>query len=165
MEAVTLSTKGMRTMKEYITPQWVRTSRSAIAGVATLILLMSGLLVPWAASAKNGKDARPESARIDYGRIEGKWLRPDGGYVLVLSDVKSEGTLKAAYFNPRPINVGKAEWRSMEDRIQVFVELQDVNYPGSTYMLVYDPEHDRLIGYYYQAVTKGTFEVIFVRKE
>jgi hypothetical protein len=159
MEAVTLSTKGMRTMKEYTTPQWVRTSRSAIAGVATLMLLMSGLLVPWAASAKNGKE------RIDYGRIEGKWLRPDGGYVLVLSDVKSEGTLKAAYFNPRPINVGKAEWQSMNARIQVFVELQDMNYPGSTYRLIYDPEHDRLNGYYYQAVTKETFEVIFVRKE
>ena len=71
-------------------------------------------------------------------------MRPDGGYVLELSDIKSEGTLKAAYFNPRLINVGKTEWRSIDDRIQVFVKLQDVNYPGSTYMLVYDPEHDRL---------------------
>jgi len=47
----------------------------------------------------------------------------------------------------------------------VFVELQDVNYPGSTYMLIHDPEHDRLNGYYYQAVIKGTFDVVFVRKE
>ena len=152
-------------MKSYITPKWVRTSRPAIPWIATLLLLVVWLVLPWTVSAEDGKDGSPKPAQTDYGRIEGKWLRPDGGYVLELSDVKSEGTLKATYFNPRPINVGKAEWRSMEDRIQVFVELQDVNYPGSTYMLVYDPEHDRLIGYYYQAVTKGTFEVVFVRKE
>ena len=152
-------------MKSYITPKWVRTSRPAMPWMTTLLLLLVWLLLPWSASAEGGKDGRPNPTKTDYGRLEGKWLRPDGGYVLELRDVKSEGKLKAMYFNPRPINVGKAEWRSMDDRIQVFVELQDVNYPGSTYMLVYDPEHDRLIGYYYQAVTKGTFEVIFVRKE
>ena len=152
-------------MKKYITPKWVRTSRPAIPWIATLILLVSWLLLPGTASAESGKDGRAKRAQTDYGRIEGKWLRPDGGYVLELSDVKSEGKLKAAYFNPRPINVGKAEWRSMDDRIQVFVELQDVNYPGSTYTLIYDPEHDRLNGFYYQAVVKGTFDVVFVRKE
>jgi hypothetical protein len=155
----------MRNLKKYIISQWVRASRPAVPWIATLLLLVVCLVLPWPVSAESGKDGRPNPTKTDYGRIEGKWLRPDGGYVLELSNVKSEGKMKAAYFNPRPINVGKAEWRSMEDRIQVFVELQDVNYPGSTYMLVYDPEHDRLIGYYYQAVTKGTFEVIFVRKK
>ena len=152
-------------MKSYITPKWVRTSRPAIPWIATLILLVFWLLLPGAASAESGKDDRAKRAQTDYGRMEGKWLRPDGGYVLELSDVKSEGKLKAAYFNPRPINVGKAEWRSMDDRIQVFVELRDVNYPGSTYTLIYDPEQDRLNGYYYQAVQKVTFDVVFVRKE
>ncbi|MBW1837865.1 MAG: hypothetical protein JRI99_13195 [Deltaproteobacteria bacterium] len=92
-------------------------------------------------------------------------MRPDGGYILELSDVKAEGKLKAAYFNPRPINVAKAEWRSMDGRIQVFVELRDVNYPGSTYTLIYDSEQDRLNGYYYQAVQKMTFDVVFIRKK
>jgi len=152
-------------MKKYITPKWVRTSRPAIPWIATLTLLVVWLLPFWAASAESGKDGKPKRTQTDYGRIEGKWLRPDGGYVLELSDVKSEGKLKAAYFNPRPINVGKAEWRSMDDHIQVFVELQDVNYPGSTYTLIYDPKRDQLKGYYYQAVVKGTFDVVFVRKE
>jgi len=152
-------------MKKYLTFQWVRTRRSTMPWMAILLFLVGWLLLPWSASAESGKDAGPKPAQTDYGRLEGKWLRPDGGYVLELSDVKSEGTLKAAYFNPRPINVGKAEWRSIDGRIQLFVKLQDVNYPGSTYMLVYDPEHDRLIGYYYQAVAKGTYEVVFVRKE
>jgi hypothetical protein len=35
---------------------------------------------------------------------------------------------------------------------QVVVELRDVNYPGSTYTLTYDPGTDRLTGTYYQAV-------------
>ena len=155
----------MRNMMKYINPNGVRTSRPVIAGVVTLILLMIWLLLPWTASAESGKDDKPKPAQTDYGRIAGKWLRPDGGYVLELSDVTSEGKLKAAYFNPRPINIAKAEWRSVDNRIQVFVELRDVNYPGSTYTLIYDPEQDRFNGYYYQAVQKVTFDVVFVRKK
>ena len=154
----------MRSMRTDIFPQWIHTNGPAIPLIATLILLLAWVVLPCATSAENGKD-KPKLPQTGYGRLEGKWLRPDGGYVLELRDVQSDGTLKAAYFNPRPINVGTAEWRRTDDRIQVFVELQDVNYPGSTYMLVYDPEHDRLLGYYYQAVAKETFDVVFVRKE
>jgi len=152
-------------MNKYIIPNGVRMSRPGIAGVDTLILLMVWLLLPWSASAESGKAGSPKPAQTDYGYIAGKWLRPDGGYVLELSNVKSEGKLKAAYFNPRAINVAKAEWRSIDGRIQVFVELRDVNYPGSTYTLIYDPEQDRLNGYYYQAVQKVTFDVVFIRKK
>jgi len=152
-------------MMTYTLLQRICTSRPAIPWIATVILLVFWLLVPGAVSAKSEEEGSTKPAQVDYGRLEGKWLRPDGGYVLKLSDVTSEGMLKAAYFNPRSINVGRAEWRSMDERIQVVVQLQDVNYPGSTYMLIYDPEHDRLNGYYFQAVTKETFDVIFVRKE
>ena len=152
-------------MKNYINPKGVRTSRSAILWIVSLILSTVWLLLSWSASAESGKAGSPKPAQTDYGRIAGKWLRPDGGYVLELSDVKPGGKLKAAYFNPRPINVAKAEWRSVDGRIQVFVELRDVNYPGSTYTLIYDPEQDRLNGYYYQAVQKVTFDVVFIRKK
>jgi hypothetical protein len=151
----------MRNMKKDRTHKWVHMSHPAIPWIATLLLLVFA----WSASAESGKTGGSKPAQADYGHIEGKWLRPDGGYVLELSNVKSEGQLKAAYFNPRPINVGKAGWRSLDARIQVFVKLQDVNYPGSTYKLIYDPEHDQFLGSYYQAVTKETFEVVFVRKE
>jgi hypothetical protein len=79
--------------------------------------------------------------------------------------VKQDGMLRAAYFYPRPIHVAKAEWRRMADRIQVFVELRDVNYPGSTYTLIYEPKQDRFTGYYYQAVLGQTFDVVFLRKQ
>ena len=45
----------------------------------------------------------------------------------------------------------------------MFVELRDVNYPGSAYNLRYDPKTDRLIGTYFQAVQRQTYDVEFVR--
>jgi hypothetical protein len=99
----------------------------------------------------------------DTSKLIGQWLRPDGGYVLELSSVEPEGVLNAAYFNPGPINVARAQWKLQDGRLQVFVELRDVNYPGSTYTLNYDPAMDRLKGIYFQAVQQQNFEVVFMR--
>jgi len=73
--------------------------------------------------------------------------------------------MDAGYFNPRPIHVAKAE-ASREGSVEkVFIELRDVNYPGSTYTLDYDPTDDQLKGVYYQAVEKQRFPVLFVRMQ
>ena len=101
----------------------------------------------------------------DTSKLLGKWQRPDGGYVLELSSAAPDGQLKAAYFNPRSINVARAQWKLQDGLLQVFVELRDVNYPGSTYTLGYDPATDRLTGIYFQAALKQQFEVEFVRKQ
>jgi hypothetical protein len=93
----------------------------------------------------------------------GRWLRPDGGYVLALSDPTSEVQLKAVYFNPRPINVSRAEWKLKDGLLSVFIELRDVNYPGSTYTLDYSPKTDKLTGIYFQAALGQRFEVEFER--
>jgi hypothetical protein len=98
-------------------------------------------------------------------RLVGRWLRPDGGYILEIRHAQTDGRLEAAYLNPRPINVARAEWHRKEGRLQVFVELRDVNYPGSTYTLDFLPEQDRLVGAYFQAVQQQTFEVEFVRQK
>ncbi len=121
------------------------------------------LLLPWQVQAWSGEVQERRQPESDYERLEGKWLRPDGGYILELKEVGKDGSLKAAYFNPRPINVAKAEWRRMGDRLQVFVELRDANYPGSTYTLIYSPENDRFEGYYYQAVQGQTYNMEFMR--
>jgi hypothetical protein len=71
--------------------------------------------------------------------------------------------MQAAYFNPRPINVSQAEISRKNGGLEVFVELRDTGYPGSTYTLVYDPQQDMLSGIYYQASIGQSFEVIFVR--
>jgi len=47
--------------------------------------------------------------------------------------------------------------------IRLFVELRDVNYPGSAYDLQYDTRTDRLKGTYFQAVEKRAYEIEFVR--
>ena len=47
--------------------------------------------------------------------------------------------------------------------MKVFVELRDVNYPGSTYTLAYDPAADQLRGVYFQALERQSFDVSFVR--
>ena len=127
--------------------------------MAMLFVGGSGL---FAQSEKTQKEG-PE--KNSYERLAGKWLRPDGGYILELGDVGSVGALQAKYNNPKSINVHRASWQSTEGKVTLFVELRDVNYPGSAYNLQYDPASDRLKGKYFQAVIGQTFEVEFVRAE
>jgi hypothetical protein len=95
--------------------------------------------------------------------LQGRWQRTAGGYVLEIRGVEPGGKVTAAYFNPRSINVAKAEATQTGGAIKVFIELRDVNYPGSTYTLTYNPAHDRLTGLYFQAVERTNFEVSFTR--
>jgi hypothetical protein len=79
--------------------------------------------------------------------------------------VNENGTLAAQYFNPNPINVGKATWEESNGSLKIIVELRDMNYPGSTYTLNYLPDRDMLAGEYYQAVEGLTFYVEFTRNK
>jgi hypothetical protein len=107
----------------------------------------------------------PTVEEVNVERLVGRWLRPDGGYILEIRRGHANGHLDAVYFNPRPIHVARAEWHRKEGRLQVFVELRDVNYPGSTYTLDYVLKQDRLVGAYFQAVQQQTFDVEFVRQK
>ena len=99
-----------------------------------------------------------------FDRLLGRWLRPDGGYILEIRSVSPGGKVDAAYLNPGPIRVARAEALREGGALTLFVELRDVNYPGSTYRLVYDPARDVLGGLYFQAVEQQTFDVEFVRR-
>jgi len=101
----------------------------------------------------------------DFSALLGNWQRVDGSYTLTVGKILEDGRMEVGYFNPRPINVSLAEARMEEGRIRMKVELRDKGYPGSTYILYYDPGRDALLGYYYQAVAGQTFEVAFVRKK
>lgn len=100
---------------------------------------------------------------VEKSRIAGTWERTDAPYQLVISDISEDGTMKAIYLNPNPINVSKANWVDGKGVISIFVELQDVNYPGSNYTLTYFPDRDMLIGKYFQAVQGVTYDVAFSR--
>jgi hypothetical protein len=95
--------------------------------------------------------------------LHGRWLRPDGGYILDIRDVDANGTIEAVYLNPRPINVARAEAARDGSTFKVFVELRAPGYPGSTYTLIYDPMRDQLAGLYFQAALQQSFDVVFVR--
>jgi hypothetical protein len=47
--------------------------------------------------------------------------------------------------------------------LAVFIELRDVNYPGSKYSLRYDPAADQLKGFYFQAIEQQLYEIEFIR--
>ncbi len=108
--------------------------------------------------------ASPAPAVAGFDRLQGRWLRPDGGYILEIRSVSPEGTVDAAYLNPRPIRVARAEARREGGVLTLFVELRDVNNPGSTYKRIFDPARDVLAGLYFQALQQQTFDVEFVRR-
>ena len=103
------------------------------------------------------------ASATDYRPLVGRWQRTDGGYVIEIGRVATDGTMEAAYFNPRPINVSRAMASEFKGHLKVEVELRDTGYPGSSYTLLYDPDKDALLGFYFQAVQQQNFDVIFVR--
>lgn len=107
--------------------------------------------------------ASGSSPNPSFEKLKGDWRRPDGGYVLEIRGVEPGGRLDAAYFNPKPIKVSKAVALQDGAATKVFVELRDINYPGSTYTLAYQAESDQLAGIYYQAALQQQFEVVFGR--
>lgn len=101
---------------------------------------------------------------LDFKVIEGKWIRPDGGYVIHVRNIGLDGTVDADYFNPGKINVSEAEVSEFKGLVKLFIKLKDKGYPGSTYTLYYYEKKGALAGFYYQATVKKTFEVVFIRK-
>ena len=118
---------------------------------------------PSVAANVSGQPASALIPKPAFEKLTGLWQRPDGGYLIEIRSVGPDGEMDASYFNPRSINVAKAEANQDGATINVFIELRDRNYPGSKYHLQYDSVFDRLTGTYYQAVQKETYEVEFVR--
>jgi uncharacterized protein (DUF2147 family) len=129
----------------------------------TLLTLSVVAMTAVSVSSSFAADKPQTVKKTDSERLLGRWVRTDGGYILELKEDGKDGALKAAYFNPRSINVSRAEWKHKEGRVNLFVELRDTNYPGSIYNLTYDPGSDRLVGTYYQAVQKETYNIEFSR--
>lgn len=95
--------------------------------------------------------------------IQGRWIRTDAPYVIELLHAQG-GSLQALYFNPKPIHVGKTESAEQDGLLQVMIELQDVNYLGSTYVLAYDRAQDVLQGIYFHPASQQSYEVSFFRQ-
>ena len=128
-----------------------------ISSLAFIILLAAFLNTPLQAQLEEAVSKDWPGFQV----LKGRWQRPDGGYVIEIKNIDRVGKMEAAYFNPRPIHVAKANAARDGNTTKIFIELRDVNYPGSTYNLTYDPKSDQLKGTYFQAVLKQTFEVVF----
>ncbi len=116
------------------------------------------------APATKGTAAPSVAEKTNIEVLRGAWVRPDGGYVIVIKSIATNGRLEAMYFNPNPLPFSKAQAALEGMTLRAFFELQAGGYGGSTYELTYDPASDRLKGIYYQAVAKQRFDVYFVRK-
>ena len=102
--------------------------------------------------------------KTDYSQLVGRWVRDTGGYILDIQSVQPDGTLEAAYLNPKSINVSKAQANIKTGQIELFVELRDKYYPGSYYTLTYDSKMDRLVGVYHHLGIGRNMNVFFSRK-
>jgi hypothetical protein len=109
--------------------------------------------------------SQSQSVETGYEKLIGNWVRPDGGYVLVIKNVRFDGSIEADYLNPNPINVSKAHVSNESGKINVFVELRDAGYPGSYYTLTYNKDTDRLVGVYHHMVLNKKFDIYFLRQK
>jgi hypothetical protein len=85
---------------------------------------------------------RLAQATPEFGVVKGRWVRPDGGYTIVIKGVDPGGRMDATYFNPDLMNASKAEVSGQGGALRVFLELRGAGYPGSTYTLTYEPRSD-----------------------
>ena len=130
--------------------------------IAFAIAFLSQTSLDCAAQSKK-EAAKKTKGKTSFDVLKGRWLRPDGGYILQIRTIDGGGKVDAGYFNPRPINVSRAEATEEGGKMKVFVELRDTGYPGSVYTLTYNPKEDVLVGVYFQAAVKQNFDVFFTR--
>jgi len=131
-----------------------------------MALVCLGLLLAGAPFSAAAQAAAPQAeVRVDagLGMLRGRWVRPDGGYVIDIKGVGADGKLDAAYANPGPLPFAKAEATREGKLIKLSFELRAGGYNGSTYTLSYNPAKDTLEGVYYQAVAQQKFDVHFAR--
>jgi uncharacterized protein (DUF2147 family) len=131
-----------------------------------VVAWLAGLALAWiAAASASGQSVAPAAAAsLNFDALKGTWVRPDGGYRIVVRSVGADGQIDATYFNPSELPFAKAQAARKGAELRVSLELRAGGYNGSTYDLAYDPASDRLKGIYYQAVARQSFDVYFVRK-
>jgi hypothetical protein len=135
-----------------------------LAALALSSLVAATVIAQTPAPAAPGKAMPSPPATVGFDTLKGTWVRPDGGYRIVIASVGADGRIEATYFNPSQLPFAKAQAAMDGAQLRASFELRAGGYDGSTYELTYDPASDRLKGVYYQAVIKQKFDVYFIRK-
>ena len=129
----------------------------------SLVAAVHPALAPAQQPTSTAATAAASRPQAEFGVLPGRWVRPDGGYVISIKAVDAGGKLDASYANPNPLPFYAAEVSRNGDTLKLFFELRAGGYNGSTYTLSYDAASDQLKGVYYQAVARQKFEVVFIR--
>ncbi len=142
-----------------------RTVKSKWIWIASAVMVAGVLLTFLLTQVNTGDNTSVPGTKPDdsYERLKGKWMRPDGGYVIEIKNISPGGILDCSYFNPNPIHVSQSQASIEGENIKLFIELQDTGYPGCTYNLTYDPMSDQLKGIYYQAAVQQSYQILFHR--
>ena len=147
---------------------------NALPKIDRFLAPLVGLTLLVGATTADAQDARaptPQTgasraaAPVTMDNLRGRWIRPDGGYGIVIRNIGADGQVEAMYFNPKPLPFAKAQASREGQALRVFLELQAGGYNGSTYELTYDPATDRLKGVYFQAVAKQRYDIYFERQK
>jgi hypothetical protein len=141
----------------------MKKNKAIYISAAAITILIVVLIILFTNNSEDVLQSNKKTA--DKNLLAGDWVRTDAGYLIKIINLNVDGTLEAQYFNPNPINVGNATWQENYGNLEVIVELQDVNYPGSKYTLSYLPDRDILAGDYFQAVQGLNFYVEFAKKK
>jgi uncharacterized protein (DUF2147 family) len=131
--------------------------------VQGLLLAAGTAFAQGPASSSAGPTAAASAPQAVFGVLVGRWVRPDGGYVIAIKAVDATGKLDASYANPSPLPFYTAEVARDGGTFKLYFELRAAGYNGSTYTLSYDAASDQLRGVYYQAVQRQKYEVAFAR--
>jgi len=139
-------------------------NKNKLIYISAAAIILIGVLVFFV--FRDGTDTETKNKNVvDKNTLIGDWVRTDAQYLIRITKLNDDGTMAAQYFNPNPINVGRANWEENYGNLRIVVEMRDVNYPGSKYTLNYLPDRDMLAGEYYQAVEGLTFYVEFARRK
>jgi hypothetical protein len=138
-------------------------SKMKMAAFLLSTVALSVSLNPLPVQAQVRAEVPAAKADATFAALPGRWVRPDGGYVINIKRVDAGGKLDAAYANPNPLPFSRAEATLEGKAIKLFFEIRAGGYNGSTYTLTYDPAADVLKGVYFQAVAQQKFDVYFTR--
>ena len=136
---------------------------TALAVSAALVCTLAPAQAQRPSAAPASPTAAASGPQAAFGVLAGRWVRPDGGYVISIKAVDAGGKVDASYANPSPLPFHIAEATRDGGALKLFFELRAGGYNGSTYTLNYDAASDQLKGVYYQAVARQKFDVVFVR--
>ena len=145
-------------------PRYLRGSgKTATALYLSLFAVAIGT-VPATSRCPRLPPRRQIQSESAFGALPGRWVRPDGGYVINIKSVDASGKLDAAYANPNPLPFARAEAghgmarpSSFSSR---FVPAATTDRPTP---LPTTRRADVLKGVYYQAVAQQKFDVFFTR--